>query len=70
MEQAKLDRINALTRLSRERALTEAEQAERQTLRAEYLEEWRRGAKQVLENTYIVGADGSRRPLRPRNKQS
>ena len=43
MVQEKMDRISELTRISRERELTEAEKTERQALREEYLAEWRRG---------------------------
>ena len=37
MEKAKIDRINELGRLAKERELTEAEQKERQALREEYI---------------------------------
>ena len=63
MENSKLQRINALAKLSRERALTEAEAAEQALLRKEYIAEWRRGAEQVLDNTYVVGPDGVKRRL-------
>ena len=63
MIQEKLTRINELARLAKERALTEEELAERDALRREYIAEWRRGAEQVLENTYIVGPDGTKRKL-------
>lgn len=63
MEQAKKDRISELTRISRERELTEAEKTERETLRAEYLSEWREGVRQTLDNTYIQRPDGSREKL-------
>ena len=63
MEQEKLTRINELARLAKERALTEEELKERDALRREYIAEWRRGAEQVLENTYIVGPDGIKRKL-------
>lgn len=63
MENSKLDRINELARLSKERALTPEELRERDALRREYIAEWRRGAEQVLENTYIVGPDGKKRKL-------
>ena len=58
MEQTKLDRINELARLAKERELTETEQTERAALRKEYIEEWRRGTIELLENTYIVTPDG------------
>ena len=63
MENSKLNRINELARLAKERALTAEELSERGTLRKEYIAEWRRGAEQVLDNTYIVGPDGKKRKL-------
>ena len=63
MEQNKLDRINELARLARERELTGEELQERDLLRREYIAEWRRGAEQVLENTYIVTLDGKKHKL-------
>ena len=41
MEKAKIDRINELGRLSRERELSEAEREEQKTLREEYMKEVR-----------------------------
>ena len=63
MENTKLNRINELARLAKERELTAEELSERDALRREYIAEWRRGAEQVLENTYIVGPDGKKRKL-------
>ena len=63
MEQKKLDRINELTAISRSRDLTEEEKAERETLRAEYISDWRRSTIQVLENTYIQTPDGVKHRL-------
>ena len=54
MENEKLNRINELVRIAKERELTSEELSERDALRKEYIAEWRRGAEQVLENTYIV----------------
>ena len=51
MENSKLNRINELAKLARERELTPEELRERDALRKEYIAEWRRGAEQVLENT-------------------
>lgn len=64
MEQSKIDRINELARLAKERELTAEEQSERQALRSEYIADWRRGAMQVLENTYVKDADGSLHKLK------
>ncbi len=63
MEKEKMDRISELTRLSRERELTEDEKAERAALRAEYLKDWRESTINVLENTYIVDEKGNKRKL-------
>ena len=64
MENTKLRRINELAKLAKARQLTEAELAERDVLRKEYIAEWRRGAEQVLDNTYIIGPDGVKRRLK------
>ncbi len=42
MEKSKVDRINELARLSKERELTDSEKAEQAALRAEYISEFRR----------------------------
>ncbi len=63
MEQKKIDRINELSRLARERELTEEEQQERAALRAEYIADFRRATIDVLENTYIVTPDGKKHKL-------
>ena len=63
MENSKLQRINELARLKKERELTADELAERDELRKEYLDEWRKGAFEVLENTYIQTPDGKKHKL-------
>ena len=63
MTESKLARINALARLAKERDLTAEELAERDALRKEYIAEWRRGARQVLENTWLVDEKGRKRKL-------
>ncbi len=65
MEQSKINRINELARKAKTaEGLTEAEQAERQQLRREYLEAWRLGVQQTLDNTYIVDEKGNERKLK------
>ena len=49
MTQEKLDRINELAHLAKERELTADEQEERAALRKEYIEDWRRGTIELLE---------------------
>ncbi len=66
MEQSKIDRINQLTQISRQRELTEEEQAERQALRREYIDSVKQSLIGHLDNTVIVDAQGVRRPLKPR----
>ena len=63
MEQKKLDRINELAHLAKERDLTPEELAERDALRKEYIEEWRKSTIAVLENTYIQTPDGKKHKL-------
>ena len=55
MEQHKIDRINELSRLSRERALTAGEAAEREALRGEYRASIRQSLQAHLDNTYPEG---------------
>ena len=69
MNKEKIDRINELAHLARERTLTEAELSERAALRKEYIEEFRRGTIELLENTYIQTPDGKKHPL-PRKGQT
>lgn len=57
-------RINELSKLARERELTPAEAQERAALRAQYIERFKAGARQTLDNTFVQYPDGSRVPLR------
>ena len=66
MTNTKLERINELARLAKERELTAEELQERDTLRREYIAEWRQGAIAVLENTYVVTPDGKKHKLQKR----
>ena len=63
MENSKLQRINELARIKKERELTAEELAERDALRKEYIEEWRKGAIEVRENRYIQPPDGKKHKL-------
>lgn len=68
MIKEKMDRISELTHISRERELTEEEQAERQALRQEYLAEWRRGTIETLESLRIENPDGTIVPLKKKKQ--
>ncbi|MCI8932937.1 MAG: DUF896 domain-containing protein [Clostridiaceae bacterium] len=66
MEQSKIDRISQLTRIARQRELTEEEQQERQALRREYIDSVKQSLAGQLDNTVVVDPQGNRRPLKPR----
>jgi uncharacterized protein YnzC (UPF0291/DUF896 family) len=68
MKQEKLDRISELTRIARERELTESEISERMVLRQEYIAEWRRGTLEVLDNLYIVTGDGKKHKVQKKKR--
>ncbi len=66
MLQEKVNRINFLAKKAKTEGLTDAEKQEQQTLRQEYLAEWRMGVVQVLDNTYIMDENGVKRKLKPK----
>ena len=67
MEQAKIDRINALARKAKtSEGLTEAEKHERALLRREYLDAVKANLESQLEHTYLQQPDGTRVPLKKR----
>ena len=68
MEQFKLDRINELARKAKAEGLTEAEKAEQQTLRAEYIAAYRKSLRAQLENLVLVDEDGNERTLKSKKK--
>ena len=59
MTQEKHARINELTRLSRERALTKEEEEERKLLHQAHTEDFKEGARRTLDNTLVQYADGT-----------
>ena len=67
MLQEKLDRINELARIAKERPLSEAELMERDALRKEYIAEWRKGAMEVLDNLVIQTPDGKKHKLQKKS---
>ncbi len=58
-----IKRINELAKKSREEGLTDAEKAEQQQLRQQYLENFRKSFRSQLENTDIKYDDGETVPL-------
>lgn len=63
MEKQRIDRINELARIAKERQLTEEELQERDVLRREYINALRENAKSVLDNVVIQTPDGKRHKL-------
>lgn len=59
MEQRLLDRINELARKAKTTELNEAELAEREQLRQQYRDEFRRNLVGTLEQTVVVDKDGN-----------
>lgn len=65
MEQKKMDRINEFARrVKAGETLTPAELAERDALRREYIESYRRSLVSQLDNTYIVDEKGNKSKLK------
>ena len=59
----RLQRINELAAIAKTRPLTEEETKERDTLRKEYLAQFRANFRGILDNTTIKRPDGSVEPL-------
>lgn len=68
MEQNKIDRINALARKAKAEGLTEAEKAEQQTLRAEYIAAYRKSLRSQLENMVLIDENGNERTLKSKKQ--
>ena len=68
MTQEKIDRINELARKSKTpEGLTPEELAERDVLRREYIDSYKRSLIGQLDNTYIQYPDGSKKKLEKKN---
>ena len=64
MTQEKIDRINELARKAKTpEGLTPEESAERDALRREYIDSFKRSLVGQLDNTYIQYPDGSKKKL-------
>lgn len=59
MDQGKIDRINVLARKSKAEGLTQAEKAEQDLLRKEYIANIRRNLRSQLDNIDVVNQDGT-----------
>ena len=67
MDKKKIDRINELARKKKAGNLTEAETAEQEKLRREYLSEYRENMKAMLDSLVIQEKDGTRHALKQKD---
>ena len=70
MDRQHIERINRLTAISRERALTAEEQAERETLRRNYIAAFRSQMRAQLDNTVVEYPDGTRESFRDAGRRN
>ena len=63
MEQKKIDRINELAKLAKERELTDEEKVERAALRQEYVNSVLGDLRNQLNNTYVMDEKGNKTTL-------
>lgn len=63
MEREKIDRINALARKSKAEGLTDAEKAEQQALRREYLDAIKASLTSQLDHMVVVDEQGNEQQL-------
>lgn len=68
MDHKKIDRINQLAKLAKERELTAEEQAERTALREEYIAAFRGNLEAHLKSITIQYPDGSKKKLERKDK--
>ncbi len=68
MEKEKINRINELARKSKETSLTPEELEEQKALRDEYIAEIRASFGATLANTVIQRPDGTKEPLKKKDK--
>ncbi len=59
-----IERLNELTRFSRERDLNEDELRERQHLRGDYMRLFKANFRQQMDSTFVETEDGARVPIK------
>ncbi len=62
-----LGRINELAKIAKERELSVEEKAERDTLRAEYIKQFRASMRGILDNTYVQYPDGRKEKVKKKD---
>lgn len=69
MKQEELDRISELTKISRNRELTQEEQDERAILRRKYIDSFKLSLTSQLDVTYIVDEKGNKKKVERKGKK-
>ena len=67
MDKKQIDRINELARKKKAEGLTEAETAEQDALRKQYIAEWRENMRAMLDGVVIQRPDGTQEPLKKKS---
>ena len=67
MEKEKIERINELARKRKTVGLTEAEQAEQDSLRKEYIAGFRSNLQELLNSVVVQNPDGTRHKLQKKS---
>ena len=57
MDKKLIDRINVLSKKSKAEGLTESEKSEQETLRKQYLEQFRKNFRKLLDNIDVTYVD-------------
>lgn len=70
MEKAKIDRINELKRIERERGLTDEEKNEQAKLRREFIDDIKSQVIQSLDNVRIVDEKGNKRKVEMKESEN
>lgn len=68
MDKCGIDRINELARKAKCEGLSEEEKLEQQNLRTQYIADFRQSLKSTLDNVVFIESDGTRTPLKKKDK--
>ena len=68
MDKKQIDRINELSRKKKTVGLTESEVKEQETLRQQYLSEFRANLQAMMDQVYIEREDGTYQKLEKKNR--
>lgn len=66
MDKKDIARINELAKKAKNEGLTPEETAEREKLRREYIDSYKKNLKAQLDSAVIVRPDGSKEKLKPK----